>query len=151
MTVKSDPIIRHSIRIPFLQKIPFKCPNSDYMLIDDVKKRVTRKKLAEYFLKNHRHFEVILSRVKPYVFILEEDVVEVLDKQYSFKDGKVVIDGCEYPYFLMNEVETHREEIMELANRPYRGIDMPYIISVEEMEKLKKDNNLKGWSDYYED
>lgn len=151
MTIKSDPIIRHSIRIPFLQKIPFKQSKKSYVTIDDVKKRVTRKTLAEYFLKNHRHFEVVLSRIQPYALILEEDVVEVLDKQYKFKDGIVVINGNEYPYFLMNEMEAHRGEITELAKRPYRGIEMPYIISVGEMEKLKKDNNLKGWSDYYDD
>ena len=150
MTVKSDPIIRHSIRIPFLLRIPFKHPKGYYMLINDVKKQVTRKKLAEYFLKNHRHFEVVLSRIKPHVLILEKDVFDVLNKQYSFKDGKVVIDGSEYPYFRMYEMDAHREEIMELANRPYRGIEMPYIISAEEMEKLKADNKLKRWSDYYE-
>ena len=143
MSVRSDAIIRHSIRIPLLYKIPYKHPKGYCMLKDDAMKKVTEDMLTDFFRKNYRHFEDMVLRFNPRVLILEEKTKVILSQQYVITERHIRINNNLFPYYTAGEIETYREEITQLALLPYRGIQMPYIISVEEMEQYKKKYNVK--------
>ena len=138
MCVKSDVIIRHSIRIPLLHKIPYKSKKDSYMIVDDAKKLVTEDMLKDFFLKNHQHFADTVLRFNPQVIILEDKTKDLLSLKYPIDKQHITIEGEVFPYYMENEMEEHREEITKLALLPYRGIEMPYLISMEKMEKFKE-------------
>jgi hypothetical protein len=138
MTVRSDDIIRRSIRISLLHKIPFKHPKGYYMSESDAKKEVTEDVLTDFFLKNHQHFADTVLRFNPQVIILEKKTKDLLSQKYLIDKRHITIEGNVFPYYMENEIEKHREEITKLALLPYRGIEMPYLISMEEMEEYKK-------------
>lgn len=142
MTVKSDTIIRHSVRVPLLFKIPYKHPKGYWMSDEETKKHVNEGLLLDFFRKNHQHFEDTVLRFNPQVFILEEKTKDILSKQYFMDERHIRINDHLFPYYLKSEMETCREEITKLALLPYRGIEMPYVISMEEMEQYKKKYNV---------
>jgi hypothetical protein len=142
MSVRSDVIIRHSVRVPLLHKIPFKHPKGYWMSKDDAMKQVTDDMLTNFFMKNYKHFEDTVLRFNPQVIILEQKTKEILSQQYLIDDRHIRINNQQYLCYLSNEIEEKRVEITKLALLPYRGIEMPYIISVEEMEQYKKKYNV---------
>jgi hypothetical protein len=73
---------------------------------------------------------------------LEQKTKEILSQQYLIDDRHIRINNQQYLCYLSNEIEEKRVEITKLALLPYRGIEMPYIISVEEMEQYKKKYNV---------
>lgn len=141
MCVKSDVIIRHSVRIPFLHKIPYKDPRGYWVFKDEAMKHVSEEMLETFLMKNYQHFEDTILRINPQVIILEENTKDILCQQILMDDRNIWIKGNVFPYYLIDEIEKNREEITRLASLPYRGIEMPYIISKEEMKKYKKENN----------
>lgn len=142
MRVRSDVIIRHSVRVPLLHKIPYKHPQGYFMSKDDVMKKVSENKLAVFFQKNHKHFEDIVLRFNPQVIILEEKTKDILSQQYVFDGQDIIINGHQFPCYSKSEIEENKEKITQLALLPYQGIKMPYIISLEEMERYKKKYNV---------
>ena len=142
MSIRSDVIIRHSIRIPLLKKIPYKDPTHYYMLVSDTMKKVSEDQLTDFFLKNYQCFEDIVLRFNPQVIILEEKTKDILKQHYVFDECHIRINGHLFPYYSSSQIEMKREEITQLALLPYRGIEMPYIISLEEMEQYKKKYNV---------
>ena len=142
MSVRSDIIIRHSIRIPLLHKIPYKHPKGYWMSKDDAMKKETEDMLTNYFLKNHMHFEEMVIRFNPQVIILENKTKDILSQQYFIDERNIRIKDNLFPYYMSGEIETYREEITKLALLPYRGIEMPYMISLEEMEQYKTKYNV---------
>ena len=137
MTIKSDEIIRHAIRIPLLHKIPYKHPQGYYMFKDDTMKHVSKDKLKDLFIKNRQHFEDTVLRFNPQVIIVEQEAKDLLKKDL-IDEKHIKIKDCIYPCFINTELEEYREEITKLALLPYRGIEMPYLISGEEIENYKK-------------
>ena len=108
------------------------------MLVDDAKKKVSEDMLTNFFLNNHKHFEDRLLRFIPQVIILEKKTKDILSQQYSIDERHIRINDILFPYYTSEEMEVYREEITRLALLPYRGIEMPYMISLEEMEQHKK-------------
>ena len=104
-------------------------------------KHVSEEMLETFLLKNYQHFEDTVLRINPQVIILEENTKDILCQQILMDDQNIWIKGNVFPYYLIDEIEKNREEITRLASLPYRGIEMPYIISKEEMKKYKKENN----------
>ena len=142
MSVRSDVIIRHSVRIPLLHKIPYKHPKGYWMSKDDAMKKVTEDMLTNFFLKNHKHFEEMVLRFNPQVIILEQKTKEILSQQYIIDERHVRIDDNLFPYYTSDMIEAYREDITQLALLPYRGIKMPYMITLEELEQYKKKYNV---------
>lgn len=142
MRVRSDFIIRHSVRIPLLHKIPYKHPKGYWMSKDDVMKQVTDDMLTDFFKKNYKHFEDMVLRFNPRVIILEQKTKAILSQKYLIDARHILINNQEFPCYSSSEIEEKREEISKLALLPYRGIEMPYVISAEEMEQYKKKYNV---------
>ena len=105
-------------------------------------KKVPEDMLIDFFRKNYQHFEDMVHRFNPRVLILEEKTKALLSQQYIINERHIRINNSLFPYYTAGEIETYREEITQLALLPYQGIEMPYIISVEEMEQYKKKYNV---------
>lgn len=105
-------------------------------------KQVTDEMLTNFFMKNYKHFEDLVLRFNPQVIILEENTKEILSQKYLIDDRYIRINNQQFLCYSSGEIEEKREEITKLALLPYRGIEMPYIISKEEMEQYKKKYNV---------
>lgn len=104
----------------------------------DILKHVSGRRLLELFRKNKQWLEDQVARFNPRVILISGAAEAIMEAVYSFKDNRIEINGVSYPMYLLSEVETQREEIERLAAMPYQGKKIPHIISVEEMEKLKR-------------
>ena len=109
---------------------------------DDVMKQVTDDMLTDFFKKNYKHFEDMVLRFNPRVIILEQKTKAILSQKYLIDARHILINNQEFPCYSSSEIEEKREEISKLALLPYRGIEMPYVISAEEMEQYKKKYNV---------
>ena len=133
--VVSDSIIRHSIIMPYLMKIP-KPVNKYYAILDDAKKVVTTEMLEEYYLLNFPYLEDMMIRYNPRVVIIDEKAMSALRKcrRNKLENHVFEIAGKEYPFYLEAEVEENRNDIERLADLPYQGKEFPLVISKEDME-----------------
>jgi hypothetical protein len=134
--------------LPFLPKIPLKLKKPANILSDDryqtcpsekdILKHLSGRKLLELFRKNKRWLEDQVARFNPRVILISGAAETIMTTVYPIKDNRIEINGVSYPTYLLPELEAHREEIERLAAMPYQGKKIPHIISVEEMEKLER-------------
>ena len=82
------------------------------------------------------YFERVLNIFKPYVLVLSDVSCRLLMSAYVHSDSHILIAGERYPYFALNEVNEHKEEILNYASQPYRGKVIPKILSVDEAERI---------------
>ena len=73
----------------------------------------------------------------PYVILIKDEIKFVLEHYYKLDNHQITINDQPFPYFLFSEMESHREEIMDYANREYRGIKIPIKLTENELQKLK--------------
>ena len=149
--IKSDPIFPHSIWLSFLPKIPYKirCTPSQrssqkyesWPSGGDIRKHVSGRRLLDLFQKNRQWLEDQVARFNPRVILISGAAEAIMAAVYPFGQNQITINGTAYPMYLLSEVESHREEIERLALLPYQGKLIPHIISVEEMERIKQEEN----------
>ena len=95
--------------------------------------------LEQYYFDNYKWMEDMVLLLNPQVIIADANALRVLSKQYHIDGHEININSKLYPFYKKAEVRSYRKQIEEMAFMPYRGKEIPYIISKEEMEKLKKD------------
>lgn len=138
--ITSDVIVKNSVIMPFLPKIP-KPLGCHYAFVDDAKKSITPQMLEDFFLKNYQYLEDMIVRYNPRVIIIDEVAWPVLNKRYSLSNRKLEIGNKSFDLFKDSEVETNRKEIERLSELPYQGTVFRHIISIEEMEKIEEKKN----------
>ena len=144
----TDTIARFGIWLPIVPRIPLKLPVGPHILSkskykyfvsdSDIKKHINSSILKELFKKNCQWFENAVKRFNPYVIILDNKEKNILKSVFQIEKNQIIIGGQAFPIVMMSKLEENRAEIERLAQQPYRGKKIPYIISVEEMEQLKK-------------
>ena len=77
-----------------------------------------------------------MSIFKPNVLVLSEISQHLLLSVYEHDEIHVTIAGERYPFFALNEAKKHKGEILQYANKPYRGKVIPKSFSVEEAERI---------------
>lgn len=138
INVKSDLINQHSIILPFLGKIPYNVPGTDFIMEDEVKKKVSEGQLTAYFIKNYRYIEDMIGILRPRVIIVDANARKALSQRYDLSNHEIEIAGEKYPMYFRSEIIFQRKAIEELANMPYRGREIPHIISKEEGSRIKQ-------------
>lgn len=149
--IKSDFLIPFSIWLSFLPKIPYKirCTPSQWSSQKyeswpskkDIRKHLSGHRLLELFRKNKQWLEDQVARFNPRVILISGAAEAIMRAVYSFGQNQITVNGTAYPMYLLSEMESHREEIERLASLPYQGKHIPHIISVEEMERIKQEEN----------
>ena len=144
MRTELEIINRHSIWLPFLPKIPYKIFHvskgyyESFPSEETILKYVNDEMLLEFLNKNRKYLEDIVVRFNPRVVILCEKVESFLGKLYKITENQITINGIDFPMFKQSEIKCHKKEIERLATMPYQGEKVRHIISVDEMEKIKK-------------
>ena len=146
--IKSDRLMRRSAWVPLFPQIPLSCrkePNDgcsynfgDYSSEEQIASNVNQELLFSFLKEHCQWLEHHVSRFKPRVFLVSESARPFLDAVYSIRNQHIEISGHTYPIYLLSEMEDQRAEIEHLAFLPYQGEQIPYIISVEEMERIKQ-------------
>lgn len=146
--LSSDIIHRNCIELPYLPKIPMPIPvetqdESDCKYIthvsdEEIKKRINRDMLKDLFLRNHQWLEDSILRFNPYVIILSDQIIDIINSVFQIDHEQIEIGGLRFPLCLISMVEENRSEIERLAQQAYRGKNIPYSIPMKEMEQIKK-------------
>ena len=126
-----DVIFRHSVFLPILQGLA------------DPHRRIDGPETREHFedpmgwrfSRCHKNLEKNIDFFRPHVLLLYKSVIPLLEKYYTFQNGKIRIGRRKYPYFLWEELENHRSEIEALAMKPYRGDTVPFMIPAEDIDE----------------
>lgn len=82
------------------------------------------------------YFEQVLKIFRPYILILEAYNKDLLTKVYPHSGNSIEINGEIYPFFMADAINENLDQIMEFANKPYRGKVIPKVLSVEEAERI---------------
>lgn len=75
---------------------------------------------------------------KPRVILLYKEIITFIEAFYRIEDGMLDIAGDRYPVFIFEDIDWHIDEINALAQLPYRGRDIDWIISKEKIYDDKK-------------
>ncbi len=89
----------------------------------------------ERFQKNP--IEKVVKFLNPYLLIVDDEVMSIVEKFFAVENHKIEINDQPFPYFLFSEIEVQRDEIMDYANREYRGIKIPIKLTENELQKLE--------------
>ncbi len=81
--------------------------------------------------------ETIIKLLNPYLLIIDDDVIWAASTKYKLENHQITINNQTFPYFLLSEIEQHRDEIWEYSNKKYRGIKIPIKLTKDEIESLK--------------
>ncbi|MDD4848880.1 MAG: hypothetical protein PHR53_08995, partial [Bacteroidales bacterium] len=95
-------------------------------------------KIEKQFNNCRSMFELQLNYHFPYALIFNEQIKKFLAKHYELTDSEITIDQKTYRYFMHENIEADMQEILTLAQQPYRGQKVPYILSKKEMKALKQ-------------
>lgn len=108
----------------------------------DVWHGVDSKMLLDIFRKSNKWLESVVSTICPKVIIIDDDATEVFEDVYPIHNSKVLFYNVEYPIFKKSEFENNKDVIKSLASIPYEGLEAPTSLTIEEVEKLKKQEEL---------
>lgn len=92
--------------------------------------------IEKMWTKTHLYFDMQVGRIKPRVFILDENVREIFEKVHPIDNHRVEIGGVSYPVYLDSEVDEYRAEIEKYASMPYRGEKFELVYPEEVMDKF---------------
>lgn len=83
--------------------------------------------------------EILIRTFNPHLFLISDLVTVVVEKFFPISNHIIEICGQTFPYYLYSEIEAHHDEIMEYANREYRGVKIPIKLTEDEIKiKLRE-------------
>lgn len=134
---KADSVMLRSLCMSYVPCLPI--GYNEWEDIKDGRNGHGTKKIVDFFMTVHPYFESKVKKFNPYVIISDKESAEVLKLKYEIGDHSIVINEQTYAFYLTDEMKERNEEILHLALMPYRGEKIPYKLSVEEVERLRKE------------
>jgi hypothetical protein len=126
----------------YIPKFPLKS-KKHFVFIDDIKEKLTLKKLCNIFSQSYGWLEKAVSTLHPNVIIIDDRAYDVVQTKFSINQHLMEIGGNSYLTYLRSELSTYKDDIIRLSNMPYRGPVAKYTYSIEEMEELKKQGKAR--------
>lgn len=114
----TDRLIRHTMWIPYVPRLPKKYAHYDYD--SAAAKSLTDEVLAQ-LLADCKYLDWVVRWIRPHVLLLDDDAQAVFEQVYPITDHRVQIDGETYPIYLLSERKRYAAEIEHYAQQPYRG------------------------------
>ena len=71
------------------------------------------------------------------LLIIDDESLTIFEKHYSVSNHEIEFCGQKFPFYLFSEIEAHHDEIMDYANREYRGMKIPIKLTEKELKTLK--------------
>ncbi len=134
---KADSVMLRSLCMSYVPCLPI--GRSELEDIKNGRNGHGTKKIVDFFMAVHPYFESKVKKFNPYVIISDKESAEVLKLKYEIGDHSIVINEQTYAFYQTDEMKERNEEILRLALMPYRGEKIPYKLSVEEVERLRKE------------
>jgi hypothetical protein len=137
-------IVLHSIHTQYL---PFNLVDDTMSWPSEAKMRWALKKhsVKDIFKAHSCVMEYIVDRFKPQLILIDDADIETISSVYPIANHEITVQGYQYPIYTHSEIYTNKKHLTELALRPYRGVQYPLVMSVEEMRKINPE--LKGLKD----
>lgn len=125
----SEFIFSNAVYLPLVEGIPY----------SGGWKSSNERVLAEYpiakFFKNCKvNLECNIDFFRPRVILLFREIMPYLTEHYELKDNHIRVLGKSYPFYIIEEIEEHIDEIMRYASMPYQGGDIQWRISGSEVD-----------------
>lgn len=128
--------LRHELSVNTFNTSLIQCHFSD-SFNEDIAKHAKEVGEVNVFKYCNRYFEEVLRIFRPYALLIGgKRNKNLIINVYPHTDSEIEIDGCKYPYFIDEVIESSLERIMEFANMPYRGKVVPKVLSAEEAERI---------------
>ena len=96
--------------------------------------QLSEKERIKRFQKNP--IEKVIKFLNPYLLIIDDEVMLIVEKFFAVSNHEIEICGQKFPFYLFSEIEAHHDEIMDYANREYRGMKIPIKLTEKEVEEL---------------
>lgn len=126
--------------LPYIYAIPCVTKPQLYKQESDVSELLSTDYMLEVFKTAKGYFEKIIEYMSPHVIITFDNAFEVLKQTYKINNCNIEINNSEFPIYQSTEIKANREKIEILANKQYRGVLSPMVITKEEMAELEKKN-----------
>lgn len=143
--VLTNKVFQSSFFTSYILKFPYRTGRGGCCFKNDVENYMTQEYLTKVFNGSKGYIEAIIYDIKPRVIIATDKAMEVLNSAYCSSNGKLTVDGIDYPTFPLSELSTHSAIIEELATLPYQGKIHPLLITMEKMEELVKNGIAKEY------
>ncbi len=86
--------------------------------------------------------EILIRTFNPHLFLISDLVTVVVEKLFLISNHTIEICGQTFPYYLYSEIESHRDEILEYANREYRGVKIPIKLTEDEIKLRESETSI---------
>lgn len=126
--------------LPYIYAVPCVTKPQFYKQESDVSELLSTDYMLEVFKTAKGYFEKIIEYMNPHVIITFDNAFEVLKQTYKINNCNIEINNSEFPIYQSTEIKANREKIEILANKQYRGVLSPMVITKEEMAELEKKN-----------
>lgn len=126
--------------LPYIYAVPCVTKPQFYKQESDVSELLSTDYMLEVFKTAKGYFEKIIEYMNPHVIITFDNAFEVLKQTYKINNCNIEINNSEFPIYQSTEIKANREKIEVLANKQYRGVLSPMVITKEEMAELEKKN-----------
>lgn len=135
--------------VPYDIRISFTSPFSKSVFIpiveglpDNERRVFSDKKIEDFPIKYmfqfcRKNLEENIRFFNPRVILIYAEVIKYIEEFYTIKNGMIEIADDFYPIFIFEEFEKHIDTIITLADMPYRGSEIEWIIQAGQLEKGK--------------
>jgi hypothetical protein len=94
----------------------------------------TLQQKIKYYSKDY--IEDNIRFFNPYLILIKDDIMSVMEHYYKISNHEIEFCGQKFPFYLFSEIEAHHDEVMDYANREYRGMKIPIKLTEKEVEEL---------------
>lgn len=133
-------ILHNVCMLPYIYAVPCVTKPQFYKQESDVSELFTTDYMLEVFKTGKGYFEKIIEYLNPNVIITFDNAFEILNQTYRIDNYNIEINNSVFPIYQSTEIKANKEKIETLANKQYRGIVSPMVITKDEMEELERNN-----------
>lgn len=133
-------ILHNVYMLPYIYAVPCVTKPQFYKQESDVSELFTTDYMLEVFKTGKGYFEKIIEYLNPNVIITFDNTFEILNQTYRIDNYNIEINNSIFPIYQSTEIKANKEKIETLANKQYRGIVSPMVITKEEMKELERNN-----------
>ena len=133
-------ILHNVCMLSYIYAVPCVTKPQFYKQESDVSELFTTDYMLEVFKTGKGYFEKIIEYLNPNVIITFDNAFEILNQTYRIDNYNIEINNSVFPIYQSTEIKANKEKIETLANKQYRGIVSPMVITKDEMEELERNN-----------
>lgn len=124
------------VTFSYMPKFPYPNDSASFVLQSEVVKYMTDEVLTNLFKESHAWLDSIVSQIRPWVLLVDDNAYDIFSSVYSVDKKKVNVDGSIYDIFKVSEIRQNKDFIQCLSAKPYRGQVVRQSLSEEEVKDI---------------